>query len=1223
MSEEVNDEGHLRKYLLGELNEAEQQAVEERLMTESELFALLPVVEDELIEDYLGELLSSDERGKFESFFVSTPERRRKLSFAMALRRYVTGEGVAEAPAVEAPTLETVTANPSPRISTGASSTTGATWWNRSFSTPYLSMAAAAVIVVGIVGIWWGFFYQSEVEKGMTALARAYRDERPLEARISGFGYAPLPDTRGNGLSKTDTVSLNLAERILLDEAQKQRTAAAYHALGRLYLAEKKFDHAFAQFEEALKRDPDNAQLHSDYGAALLEHGRALLGKYERGHDIEAFARSLEHLNRALAIDPKLQEALFDRALLHELMMIEDRAVEDWRSYAKNDSNSPWGHEARRHLDRLEEKQRRTGQSQHSVVEDFLNAYRDGDAEQAWALFSPNRESLITELLASYLNKSTQPVENLGRRALEALTYAGELDWKRTGDLYTRNLGRFYQSASPQRLTAAAEAIDLMSEAQKAYRSANVESAAVLRARGNDIFSRIGDRCGAQLSSYWLALHYWELGRTQQSSSMFGPLLRACDTDQHRWLRARSLHLRGGIAFKFEEYSNAIAYETEARELAEKLNDLSLASSARSAVIEHYRLLGNKGACLQQISESLKLLGQPALTLLTLWRQYDTLANAFNTFEYYDAAIDYGREALKFANISGDFVTISSCKAHLGVFYGKAGRQDQALYTIQQAYDAGAAHADQSLGPAVMAYATLQMGHLLRSRGELTKARELYDKTVELHERYGLDFPARLYQAYKGRLVCYMALNDTRAAQEQLVTLLDLMSKHRSNIFEEENRDSFFDVEQNVYDLGIDLEFSKLQDRQKAFEYAEVSRARSLLDSVSGNAKVIELGDQLDVLLQATNQPLPLSEIKARIPEDARLLEYVVLDDKLLVWVISRDDFKTVVVPVSQTALTKSIVRFLAELQDVSEAEPEDEETERLARELFNYLIAPIEPILAGYHTLIIVPDKVLNRLPWDALKSPVSNRFLLEDYLVTLAPSATLYALCTDLAVQKADKRDERIVSVGDPSFDDRAFPQLRRLTSAAGEAEAIAGFYSTSSSLLTGSAARESAVRDQMTKADVAHFALHCVVNDRSPMRSSLLLAKEPASGKEVSAFDGRLQAYEIYGLKLACMRLAVLSACQTGVERYYRGEGMIGIARACLVARVPLVVASLWPVHSDATAELMIRFHKCRKRKQLPTAEALWRAKQSLLQQTDGRYRKPYYWAAFELIGGHASF
>src|SRR5262249_51642403 len=149
-------------------------------------------------------------------------------------------------------------------------------WWKRAFANPYLRIAAAAVIVFGLgLGIWRVFFYQSDVAKGMAALAKAYRAERPVEARISGLGYAPLNDTRGVEQPKVDELSLNRAERILLDEVSEHpSSAAAHHALGRFYLAERKFDKAIAHFDEALKGDANNAQLHSDYGAALLELGK-------------------------------------------------------------------------------------------------------------------------------------------------------------------------------------------------------------------------------------------------------------------------------------------------------------------------------------------------------------------------------------------------------------------------------------------------------------------------------------------------------------------------------------------------------------------------------------------------------------------------------------------------------------------------------------------------------------------------------------------------------------------------------------------------------------------------------------------------------------------------------------------------------------------------------------------------------------------------------------
>jgi len=79
----------LKSYLLGDLNPNEQQRLEQRLMIDSAAFEELRWIEDELIDDYLEGSLSGSEKEKFENFFLSTPERRQKLSFAESLKRYV------------------------------------------------------------------------------------------------------------------------------------------------------------------------------------------------------------------------------------------------------------------------------------------------------------------------------------------------------------------------------------------------------------------------------------------------------------------------------------------------------------------------------------------------------------------------------------------------------------------------------------------------------------------------------------------------------------------------------------------------------------------------------------------------------------------------------------------------------------------------------------------------------------------------------------------------------------------------------------------------------------------------------------------------------------------------------------------------------------------------------------------------------------------------------
>src|SRR5436305_7457558 len=84
----------LRQYLLGDLTGEARQRVEQRLLTEPDFLEEPLLGEEELVDDYVGDGLSGDERLKFERHFLSTPERRRQLGFALALGRYVSNSSV-------------------------------------------------------------------------------------------------------------------------------------------------------------------------------------------------------------------------------------------------------------------------------------------------------------------------------------------------------------------------------------------------------------------------------------------------------------------------------------------------------------------------------------------------------------------------------------------------------------------------------------------------------------------------------------------------------------------------------------------------------------------------------------------------------------------------------------------------------------------------------------------------------------------------------------------------------------------------------------------------------------------------------------------------------------------------------------------------------------------------------------------------------------------------
>jgi len=142
--------------------------------------------------------------------------------------------------------------------------------------------------------------------------------------------------------------------------------------------------------------------------------------------------------------------------------------------------------------------------------------------------------------------------------------------------------------------------------------------------------------------------------------------------------------------------------------------------------------------------------------------------------------------------------------------------------------------------------------------------------------------------------------------------------------------------------------------------------------------------------------------------------------------------------------------------------------------------------------------------------------------------------------------------------------------------------------------------------------HFATHGVIDTERPGLSSLLLSMVDENGKPQ---DGFLRANDIYNLKLPA-DLVVLSACQTGLGKEIRGEGLVGLTRGFMYAGAARVVVSLWSVNDQATAELMTRFYqRMLKQRQRPAA-ALRAAQVEMWRQP--QWHAPFYWAAFTLQG-----
>ncbi|MGH9853317.1 MAG: CHAT domain-containing protein [Blastocatellia bacterium] len=159
---------------------------------------------------------------------------------------------------------------------------------------------------------------------------------------------------------------------------------------------------------------------------------------------------------------------------------------------------------------------------------------------------------------------------------------------------------------------------------------------------------------------------------------------------------------------------------------------------------------------------------------------------------------------------------------------------------------------------------------------------------------------------------------------------------------------------------------------------------------------------------------------------------------------------------------------------------------------------------------------------------------------------------------------------------------------------------------------ASRATAMSDQLSQYHYVHFATHGLADSERPELSTIVLSLFDEQGRPQ---DGFLRAHEVYNLNLPA-ELVVLSACETGLGKLTKGEGLVSLTRGFMYAGAARVVVSLWSVNDRATAELMTKFYRRVLVEGERPAAALRAAQIGMWR--DKRWEAPYYWAAFTLQG-----
>jgi CHAT domain-containing protein len=418
-------------------------------------------------------------------------------------------------------------------------------------------------------------------------------------------------------------------------------------------------------------------------------------------------------------------------------------------------------------------------------------------------------------------------------------------------------------------------------------------------------------------------------------------------------------------------------------------------------------------------------------------------------------------------------------------------------------------------------------------------------------------------------------------------------------------------------------------------------------------------------------QPLSLKEIQQQVlDENTLLLEYSLGADRSYLWAVTPTSINSFILPGREEIETKArnAYKLLTARNDFKKGETQKQKEERVqqadaaylqaAAELSQILLAPVTSLL-GEKRLIIVADGALHYLPFSALPLPdYKKRFkplVVRHEIISLPSASTIAVLRRDIKGRKPagkslavvadpvfDKQDVRLAKTatiaannsgvrsetGDQSrilerVDEEDGPpelkllrRIKRLPFTRQEANEIADLAPENDALklLDFEASRESALSPQMSQYRYVHFASHGYINTEQPMLSAIVLSLVDKQGN-VQPQGGFLRTIDIFNLNLPA-DLVVLSACETGLGKEIRGEGLVGLTRGFMYAGAARVVVSLWSVSDRATAELMEKFYKRIFKKELPPSAALRAAQVRMWEHN--KWQAPYYWAGFIIQG-----
>jgi CHAT domain-containing protein len=809
----------------------------------------------------------------------------------------------------------------------------------------------------------------------------------------------------------------------------------------------------------------------------------------------------------------------------------------------------------------------------------------------------------------------------------------------------------------------------LLGEAQKALEKHN-EALPITRS--------VSDRRGEALTLNKIGMAYLSLGEAQRALEKHNEALPITRALGDRAGEVDTLGNIGVVYLSVGEMQKALEKYNETLPITRALGDRRGEATTLNNIGAAYRLLGETQKALEKYNETLlikRAIGDrwgEAIALNNIGDAYRLLGEAQKALEKHNEALPITRAV---GNRGGEAIALNN----IGAAYLSLGETQKALDMFNESLPIFRTVSDRNgEATALLRIARVEQirGNLTQARQAIEQAASLVEslRTSIAGPEFRASYFANRQEFFETYIDVLMEQRRQNPAEGIDAVALAVSERARARSLLELLKEARADIRQGVDNSLLERERS-LQQRLNARAVAQASllnrkhnpeQADAIAKEIATitaeyeevQAQIRDRSPRYAALTQP--QPLGLTEIQQQaLDEDTLLIEYALGEKRSYLWLVSHRSIDSYELP--PRAELEAAARRVYELLTVRPKRwvPPDPQFIAQAKTLSGMLLGPVAPRLGGKRLVVVAPG-ALSYLPFGALPPPEDEKRpaggyepLIAKHEVVSVPSASVLSLIRretagrqraaksvavladpvfeesdprlasaktvnssgeTLAAPAGDAEDSELTrAIRTMNFSD-ARDGFTRLAFSRQEAESIIALTPKGTGLKATdfNASRELVLSPQMSQYRILHFATHGLLNSERPELSGLVFSLIDRKGKSQ---DGFLRLHEIYNLQLNA-DLVVLSACETGLGKEIKGEGLIGLTRGFMYSGAPRVIASLWNVDDLATAELMKLFYQRLLKDGMPAGAALRAAQLELSRQK--RWASPYFWAGFVLHG-----